>query len=549
MSNTKENPAYKVIIISSALTTLVMTPWFNVDALVIPKLIMLFCSALFLLPSLFINFKIFLINPVLKFLLILSILMAFHMILVLITSSAPIEQQIFGKTGRGLGFITEISLIIVLLASARYVEFSKVFLLINSIVISAIISSLYSICQKHGLDLFDWATRTNGIIGTLGNPNFQSSLAAIALVPSFVYFFKRNVKSKVVSLFLLTILFYTIYICQSTQGYLLAIFSFAISTIIFLWYRSRVIFTALCFSSAVSVALVILGTLNVGPLASTLYKYSIKSRGEFFRTALSGAKDNPVFGVGIDSFGDYSTFYKSAKDAAGVNEFTDNAHNYFLNYAVNGGFPLAVLYFTVTVLALISFFKIQKRIGKFDIRLASIFSAWVGFQAQSLVSPGTIPLMLLGSVLNGTLIGLSVSHTDIFKNKSLLQFDLYRPLGYFLILIGMLITYPYFNVDRLQLRSVQTGDGLLGIKSALSYPESSLRYQRIGTKLLESNLGKESLEVGRAAVRFNPNSISAWALILANSTAPIDERKNALNQILRLDPYNTEIRKLEVMLK
>jgi hypothetical protein len=78
------------------------------------------------------------------------------------------------------------------------------------------------------------------------------------------------------------------------------------------------------------------------------------------------------------------------------------------------------------------------------------------------------------------------------------------------------------------------------------YPESTLRYSRIGIELLKSNLPIQALEIGRAAVAFNPNALSAWALILANPSAPIEERKLAKEKILELDPYNEEIRALEL---
>ena len=66
---------------------------------------------------------------------------------------------------------------------------------------------------------------------------------------------------------------------------------------------------------------------------------------------------------------------------------------------------------------------------------------------------------------------------------------------------------------------------------------------------MESNLLPQSLEVGRAAVEFNPNSISAWGLILANDTASIEERRLAVKEILRLDPYNLDVLELEKLIK
>ena len=42
-----------------------------------------------------------------------------------------------------------------------------------AIFITGTLSSIYALLQFYGLDFFAWTTRTNGIIGTLGNPNFQ----------------------------------------------------------------------------------------------------------------------------------------------------------------------------------------------------------------------------------------------------------------------------------------------------------------------------------------------------------------------------------------
>ena len=545
MKKQKSNSSYLLVILIGVLTTLALTSWVNVDALVIPKVIIVFCSAMYLLPLVIANGKSFFQHSRLKTLLILVICMAIQMVFVVFASSAPIEQQIFGKTGRGQGFLVEISILIITLIAARYVELRRINYLINGLLFSVLISSIYSILQRFGLDIFTWYSRTNGIIGTLGNPNFQSALAAIAIVPAASYIWHKGVRPKVLSLALCLILGYTIYICQSTQGYIVAALSITVNLLIYLWYQNRLLFSGALLVSISSGLVSIFGMLNIGPLSSFLYKQSVTSRGEFMRTALTGANDNPILGVGLDSFGDVSQFYKSAKDYAGINEFTDNAHNYFLQYAVTGGYLLAVLYLLLTLLALGSFFVLQKNLGKFDLRITAIFSVWVGFQAQSLISPGTIPLILWGSIINGSIIGLSVWGTQETDTRTLNANNLFKPFGYLLLFLGLLITYPYFNVDRLQLKSLNSGDALLAVKSAKAYPEANLRYSRIGIKLLESGLPDQALEVGRAAVKFNPNAITAWALILANSTAPMDERKKAQQEILRLDPFNDEIRKIE----
>lgn len=546
MISTQVKSPLHLVVISGLVITLSLTSWVNVDALVIPKLILLFATGMYLLPILLLNLSEFKSNRQLRFLSLVCVLIACQMILVLIVSNAPLEQQIFGRTGRGLGFLTEFSLLIVILVSARFISFDSISFVLNFILIATLISSIYSIFQKFGFDIFDWYTRTNGIIGTLGNPNFQSALAAMAIVPALSLYFKNEFKLRLFSIISLIILFYTIYICQSTQGYIIVGVTVSTFLIVFLWFSSRIIFYCFTLLTSILGVLSLAGMINKGPLAYFLYKQSVTSRGEFMRTAITGAKDNPIFGVGLDSFGDVSTFYKSAKDASGINEFTDNAHNYFLQYAVNGGFTLMALHIVLVIFTIFSFIKLQKRIGTFDYKVATLFSIWIGYLAQSFISPAAIPIIFWGSVITGCLIGLvcigSIDSIPVQVSKN----KVYRPFSYFLVFISLLITYPYFNVDRIQLKSLNTGDALLAVQSAKAYPESSIRYSRVGVKLLESNLPVQALEVGRAAVEFNPNSISSWALILANSSAPMEERKIAQQEILRLDPFNDEIRSIVI---
>jgi cytochrome c-type biogenesis protein CcmH/NrfG len=111
----------------------------------------------------------------------------------------------------------------------------------------------------------------------------------------------------------------------------------------------------------------------------------------------------------------------------------------------------------------------------------------------------------------------------------------------FVILVCILV-YPYYNVDKLHKDSARSGDALLAVKVAQMYPQSVLRYQRIGRELLESNLPEQALVVARAATQFNPNSFSGWALLLSNGLASDSERKEALQELKRIDPLNPELK-------
>jgi len=96
----------------------VITPNINKDSLIIPKVIVLFCLALFLIPILTRFIKESTSNPFIKSLLALVSVWLFYSLLILVNSESPIEQLLFGRTGRGLGFITFFSVIVLTLTTS-----------------------------------------------------------------------------------------------------------------------------------------------------------------------------------------------------------------------------------------------------------------------------------------------------------------------------------------------------------------------------------------------------------------------------------------------
>ena len=537
---------FSILCWSTVFITVAMTPWINSDSLIIPKLIALFCLALYSLPKVLVLRNNLLIENKGRILIFLSSLIFLQMLIVMKTSSAPLEQQIFGRTGRGLGFITEASLLIILISAAQLIKKEGLTLLQLTLVLACFISSLYSVAQRFNLDIFDWDTKTNGIIGTLGNPNFQSSFAAMAIVPTFVYFWGKKNTKNYAYLFILPLLA-ILYISESTQGYVATLASGFVFGIIFFWFKNRKVFFGLLVFFIGSATVALAGMLNKGPLSSYLYKLSVQSRGDFFRTSITVANDNPLFGIGLDSLGDYYLMYRDERTASSVGEFTDNSHNLFLNYATTGGYPLALLQTLVILLVVFSFFQLQKDIGIFDRNLSAIFCSWFCYQLQSFISPANIPMLVWNALISGSIIGLSLRNiNDKTSEKRIEKLEFSRPFSIFLLFIALVITYPYFNVDRQQLRSARAGDGNLALISAKSYPESTIRYSRIGQEFIKSNLPMPALELARSAIEFNPNAPSAWALILVNNYAPKEERIKAKQEILRLDPFNKEIRNLVI---
>ena len=104
--------------------------------------------------------------------------------------------------------------------------------------------------------------------------------------------------------------------------------------------------------------------------------------------------------------------------------------------------------------------------------------------------------------------------------------------------LALILTYPLFYSDKISREANIKRDANLAVKAAKTFPESIMRYNRLGADLFESGLYDLSLEIGRSAVKFNPNSYQTWILILVNPSATVQERLIAKEQLMNIDPYN-----------
>ena len=237
---TKKDLNFVILIASGVITTLIITPNLNKDSMVIPKLIFLFGTAVFFLPTIvrsWISIKEF---KYLKQLFYLSFILTFLSIAILVNSNSPIEQLLYGRSGRGLGYITFFSSLVLMLISSLLISLHNLRVLIAGLAISGIVTCVYAVFQFLGLDFFNWDTKTNGIVSTLGNPNFQSSFAAMVFWPLIIFIYKY--KYKYINIFFAVMLiFATIYVSKSTQGYIGISVAILVFSLIFFWYRLRVI--------------------------------------------------------------------------------------------------------------------------------------------------------------------------------------------------------------------------------------------------------------------------------------------------------------------
>lgn len=538
MRMTKGFSVFSGVIWLAVFTTIAATPNISKDALIIPKVTILFLGFLWLLPHSLSYLGRIKNSKLLRYLSLIVILMLVQLISSLVINSSPLEQQIFGRTGRGLGFLTWSSIILICLITSTTVNNKNLIMLKNGLALSGLFVITYSIFQSFGLDFFPWDSKTNGVIGTLGNPNFVSSFTSMVAIPIFMVLVgkAKNSRSRIlISLVSLVFLITAIHRAESTQGYITAILALTIFLLIYLFYRNKPLFFVSLITFFTAIFIVIAGVLNLGPMSSYLYKVSVQSRGEFWISAINVANSHPFFGVGLDSFGD---FYLKYRKSAVIDEYTDSAHNYFLDYAANAGYIFMLLNLLLIILTILSFFKLQKSISHFDPFISCLIASYCVFLAQSLISPISIPLILWGYIMSGTLIGLASNYSN---SSSVVDFGMnskFTIISTLVCFIGIVLIYPYANTDRLQLRAMNNGDGDLAVKVAKMYPESVVRYSILSRALLDSGLPIPALDIARSAVKFNPNSPALWALIVINQSAPIEERRKAYGILVSMDPLN-----------
>lgn len=530
--------------------TLAITPKLNEDATTIPKLVVLIFLVGNLIPLLALNLKTFFTNKASKKVLLFTVLILVQLFLVLLLSTSPFEQKLFGRPFRLLGFLTFFFVVMLFLISYMIFEIDNYDYLIKVLALSGFISSLYTIIQSFGYDFVKWGNTSTLATGPMGLTNFQSAFAAIAVIPTI---YTINSKYRSVSLIILSLVFYliTIYVTASIQGYLGMLIGLAVLLLLFLLVNYKKFKTFLFLVYSAIFGTLFAGMLGHGYFAKYLYKDSVQSRGDFWRSAIRISNENPIFGVGFDSFPDH---YFRHKDQITANrswyENSDSAHNYLLDLSAQIGYPGALLYLGLIIWVLYSFFRDYNRDKIFDFKIVSLFCAWLVTQATALINPINISLFAWNMVLSGALLKVTKlegknESSKTFTNMLIAKSPL-SPIRVISSVICLLIVLPVFISDKTYFQAKKDLNFTKMIKVADQYPKSSMRFQDLSRELLLNKEYTLALEVSRNATKFNPNHVAGWALILINPIATVEERTNAKMEVLRLDPLNKQFKNFEI---
>ena len=552
-----ESSLEQVLALGLIATTLLVTPLFSLDPInpikmLVVCLVGFMCLGLILVNRAEVDWR--------KYRVAIGLVISFNiwMILVLLISPGEIYQQIFGSTGRNTGLITYVSFSLILLGSLIASSMNALKRLIHVIFIVGSASLAYGIVQALGGDPFEWVNPYSPVFGFLGNPNFQSSLLGVLGAIAFAQLFTEGLKAHLkifVGLYLVMTL-YVIGETHSQQGFL--VLSIGISVILGLYVlqRNRSLGIGYGFFLVLSFFLVLFGSLDKGPLGSILYKASVTYRGDYWLAGWTMMINHPIFGVGMDSYGDW--YRRSRTMTATLRrgpDITSNAaHNVFLDIAASGGVPLLLIYLALMILVIVSALKILKRQSRFNPFFAGLFGGWVAFQAQSIISINQIGLAVWGWVISGLIIGYEINTRStgvvaptpktgrVARNSA--QSSARSVISIFIaFLLGLLVGIPPYVASVKFKSALESSNPQVVQEAAYLWPPDPSRMARVALALNEyPELEANGLKVAVDAVAQFPDYYYAWATLGVMNLANAEQKAQALAQMKRLDPNNRDLK-------
>lgn len=477
-------------------------------------------------------------------------------LLVVLISGGELNQQLFGSQGRNTGLITYLAFSFIFVGSvvASNSEFVKRLFLVIYIVGGA--SLFYGLIQAFGADPFEWVNPYSPVFGFLGNPNFQSSLLGVLGAIVFAQLFVKELQvhfKAILGIYLLVTL-YVIKETASQQGFLVLVLGIGVVVGLYVLRLSRTLGICYVMLSIIGFFAVLFGTLNKGPLASLLYKDSVTYRGDYWRAGWKMTLEHPIFGVGMDSYGDW---YRRSRNLAatlrrGPDVTSNAAHNVFLDISSYGGFPLLIIYVALMALVAVSAVKVLKRQSSFSPAFAGVVGGWVAFQAQSIISINQIGLAFWGWVLSGTIIGYEINTRNKIdvetskKGKSATkaaQSSAGSVVALFIaFVLGVLVGMPPYVASAKYKSALETSNPTVIQQAAYIWPLDYTRMIQVSATLNENKLEAQGLKVALDATKKFPDNYAVWANLDSMKSATTEQKAQAKSEMKRLDPLNPNLK-------
>ena len=395
----------------------------------------------------------------------------------------------FGKYGRNNGWIQYLCFVILFLLAAFSFSSLAVSKLLNLLILLGAITSLYGFLQYNGIDFLNYADTGLPVIATLGNSNFASAfigLTTIVLVWKILEI--TDLRFKFLFLGILVFELYITYISKSSQGIFIAILGIFLF-LGFKYFTSNKKYTITYFTSYIIVLILgLIGLLQIGPLTKFVYQPSTSYRGDYYRAAWKMFSSDKFTGIGIDRYGDNYRIFRDA-DAAfrlGPSSVAYYAHNAFLQFLATGGIFLLLAYvFTIAMVLFAATKGIKKFTGKDRSIFTALFSTWIAYQGQALVSIDQVSIAALGWVLSGAIVALGFNDELIalrgqrqytYVNKWNNNFKISTMVPSLIAIIAIILSLSWLTPVWKAEYNIKMANNLKGILTDPRYVEAKKNY-------------------------------------------------------------------------
>ncbi len=479
-------------------------------------------------------------------------------------SYSPISQNMYGVYGRNTGFLTYLFLGVLALSAASFSYNKAGNIIVYSFVASGIVNIVYSCWVVVLGDFVSWNNPYGAILGTFGNPNFVSSFLGILFGVLFAGILILNKKIKIILGFTELLIFLLLFHADSIQGFIVAIVG--VWVCIAIWFLKKAYLSKLLpfflLINTIILSVISLGVFKIGPLAWLFQEETLTLRKQYWFAAWQMAAKNPVFGVGMDSYGDWYRRSRGSEAliSPGPETVTNAAHNIYLDILAYGGFPLLIFYLGLMAITFKNIIKLLKSPGEIDFVVVALIIIWVGYHSQAAVSINQIGLGIWGWLSSGFLI----SYGRGLKNPVLTEKQMSNPrntkkldsiksakltiAGSLGLLLGFVVAFPPLNADLRWAYSLRVQQ-LDALQTALTpgyfNPPNSYRLAQAVQLLERNNFHKEAVYYARKGVEFNPDYDDAWEMLYFAKEANSQEKNLAKENLIRLDPLNPKWKNLD----
>lgn len=359
---------------------------------------------------------------------------------------------LWGLWGRNNGLLTITSLFIVAL-SFSLMNHARTFgsKFLHSLELASIIFCSYGLVQWLGSDPVNWS-QSNQVFSFFGNTNFASAIFALSascfLLLSVLE--KSNLVLRLIRLTFFVISMGLIVATKSIQGLgailIVGLLTLFIRLNIVSLVKKLIFLTCAGFLGI----FVFLGTLGFGPLGNAIGQYTVQLRYQYWLTGIRIGETSPIWGVGVDSYGDHFRTYRSQAlaERTSIDLVTNNAHNVFVQaFATLGILGLIAVLIPVLIGVFISFKTLlSDTSSNIDKGIASVFLALWSMSIFSIdnISIAVWNYAFLGLVLAlRTREGNGTSEPPMKVKKSHSDIDFKRYIA--LLLSGILFATGWYS--------------------------------------------------------------------------------------------------------